>query len=281
MRVASNAVGAVLDLYRTDLAELYAPGEITAIARWIFQEKLGLDALDTATTLSESELLKVYLPLKRLRTGEPLQYVIGHVDFHGVRVAVGPEVLIPRPETEELVDLILRSRSTPPTTVIDLCTGSGCIALALKKAWPMARVIGTDVSASAIDRARSNAEANGLEVEWRVADVLVDDPLLPVADLIVSNPPYVLRSEEQGLARNVRDFEPHLALFVEDSDPALFHRAIAKRASALLPQGGALWMEGHFAHISDMVPEVSAMGFSTAQVINDLSGPPRFIHARR
>lgn len=281
MRVASNAVGAVLDLYRTDLAELYPPGEITAIARWIFQEKLGRDALDVAATLSESELLKVYLPLKRLRTGEPLQYVIGHVDFHGVRIGVGPEVLIPRPETEEMVDLVLRSHNAPPNTVIDLCTGSGCIALALKKAWPNTRVIGIDVSATAIERARSNASDNGLDVEWQVADVLSADTVLPAADLIVSNPPYVLRSEEEGLSRNVREFEPHLALFVDDADPLLFHRVIAQQALGVLPIGGSLWMEGHFAHIAQMVPQVLALGFSRAQAINDLSGSPRFIHAQR
>ncbi|HRO99344.1 MAG TPA: hypothetical protein PLN54_07925 [Flavobacteriales bacterium] len=141
MRTADNRVGSVLEQYKVQLADLYSPGEVMAIARTVFADQLGWDAarvqLDQHLALSESELLKVYMPLKRLRTGEPLQYVLGTVDFHGMRLHVGPSVLIPRPETEELVELILAS-GKQRLRILDIGTGSGCIALALKRALPTA-----------------------------------------------------------------------------------------------------------------------------------------------
>ena len=285
LRLATNTVAAVLDQYQRDLSPLYAKGEVRAIACAVFFDRLGWDATDLMVkreaALSESELLKVYLPLKRLRSGEPLQYVLGSVDFHGLRIEVDPSVLIPRPETEELVDLIIRSRTKAPERILDVGTGSGCIALALKKTFTHAHVSGIDTSPSALAKADRNARANGLSVEWKRIDVLDAQEKLEPCDLIVSNPPYVPRSEEASLATNVREHEPHLALFVEDIDPLLFYRVIALRAMDLLPSGGELWFEGHHIHTPGVGRMLEGLGYADVRVLKDLSGAPRFTHARR
>lgn len=285
LRIATNTVEAVLEQYQRDLSPLYPKGEVRAIACAVFFDRLGWDATDLMlkreNSLSESELLQVYLPLKRLRTGEPLQYVLGSVDFHGLRISVDPSVLIPRPETEELVDLIIRSRTEAPKRILDIGTGSGSIALSLKKAFPAAQVSGIDVSPDALATAGRNAQANELSVEWKRIDVLDALEKLEPCDLIVSNPPYVPRSEEASLAANVREHEPHLALFVEDVDPLLFYRVIAQRALALLPSGGELWFEGHQLHTPEVGRMLEGLGYAEVRVLKDLSGAPRFTHARR
>ena len=285
IRVVVNTVQAVLDLYRRDLSALYPEGEVRAIIRAVFHDRLGWDSAElmarASASLSESELLRVHQPLKRLRAGEPLQYVLGHILFHGLRVRVGPQVLIPRPETEELVDLIIRSRRGPPRRIIDIGTGSGCIALALKKRFPAAEVTGIDASVEALAVAEANAGLNGLDAAWQRLDVLSEGVRLAASDLIVSNPPYVPLSEMDTLAPNVREHEPHLALFVDDADPLRFHRAIGKLALGALDTGGELWFEGHHLHVPAGADMLRGMGFAEARAMEDLSGLPRFIHARR
>lgn len=284
MRVATNTVNAVLEQYQRDLGDLYPATEVRAIAAAIFHHELGWDLIrllmDREAALSESELLRVYMPLKRLRTGEPLQYVIGETEFHGLVIGVDPSVLIPRPETEELVELIHRS-GIRPSRILDLGTGSGCIALALKKFFPEAQVTGIDVSDQAILRAMDNGRRNALQVTWLQGDVLQADLELPEADLIVSNPPYVPRSEEAGLGLHVRAHEPHLALFVEDADPLRFYRAIAGKAIKALSPGGALWFEGHHIHSPEVATLLEQLGYGDVRSIKDLSGSPRFVRATR
>lgn len=285
LRISTNTVEAVLDQYQRDLSPLYPKGEVRAIACAVFFDRLGWDAADLMlkreAALSESELLQVYLPLKRLRTGEPLQYVLGSVEFFGLRIHVDPSVLIPRPETEELVDLIIRSRKEAPSRIIDIGTGSGAIALALKDRFPSARVTGIDASARALATAERNGRENELEVMWRREDVLHPSWEPEQADLIVSNPPYVPRSEEASLAANVREHEPHLALFVEDIDPLLFYRVIGQRALDRLPAGGELWFEGHHIHTPEAARMLEGFGYAEVRVLKDLSGAHRFIQARR
>ncbi len=285
MRTADNRVNTVLELYGSSLSDRYAAGEVRAIARAVFHDRLGWDTaqleLRRQASLSESELLKVYEPLERLATGEPLQYVLGSVQFHGLHLKVGPGVLIPRPETEELVERIIASGAVP-TSIVDIGTGSGCIALALKRAFPTAHVLACDISEDALNIARINARHNDLEVEMRVADVLDPDFMLPPGcDLVVSNPPYVPRSEGASLSEQVRGHEPHLALFVDDDDPMNFHRRIAELAFVGLPGGGGLWFEAHYLHAKSVGLMVERMGYASVQVIKDLSGNDRFIHAER
>lgn len=286
MRVADNRLGSVISLYARELAGMYGQEEITAIVRTILSQRLELGddvlLLDRERPLSESELLEIYLPLKRLRAGEPLQYILGEVVFHGLRIAVSPAVLIPRPETEELVSLIIESDHAAPAHIMDIGTGSGCIALALKKGFPEAEVVATDVSEKALEQAKGNARINGLELSLLRFDVLKEDPLLgrPL-DLIVSNPPYIPRYEEGSLSVHVRDHEPHLALFVEGEDPLLFHRAIARLAQRHLRKGGQLWFETHAHHGAGVLDVVRSMDFSNARLLSDLSGNIRFVHAVR
>lgn len=285
MRIADNRVVSVLEQYHAQLAERYSESEVRAITHTVFCERLGWDRsqieLRKFESLSESELLKVYLPLKRLRAGEPMQYVLGEVEFHGLRLSVAPGVLIPRPETEELVDHIVRS-GIMPSSILDIGTGSGCIALALKRALPNARVVGTDVSAVALAIAQRNAERNGLEVDWLLHDILLDD-LSPVGqfELVVSNPPYIPRAEEPTLSSQVREHEPHLALFVEDEDPLLFFRTIAAKAKEVLIPGTRIWFEGHWLHAPAVGTVLEEMGYTAVEVMSDLSGHPRFIRAQR
>lgn len=285
VRIPANTVEAVLDLYQHDLGTSHGPAEARAIAEAVFHHQLAWDrtrlVAERQARLSESELLRVYLPLKRIRCGEPLQYVLGSVRFHGLELEVTPAVLIPRPETEELVDLIVRS-GPRPARIVDVGTGSGCIALALARHFPGAEVHGLDVSVAALAVARRNGERNGLRVHWAMADVLDERCMLPAkADLVVSNPPYVPRAEACTLEAHVRDHEPALALFVEDEDQLRFHRAIALHAKQALVPGGHLWFEGHHRTIAALPALLGAMGYRDAHLLHDLSGAPRFVHAVR
>ncbi len=285
VRIPTNTVGAVLDLYQQDLGGRHPASEVRAIAEAVFRHHLAWDRTrllaERHAALSESELLRVYLPLKRLRCGEPLQYVLGSTTFHGLTIEVGPAVLIPRPETEELVDLIMRSGQAP-ARIVDVGTGSGCIALALKRHFPKAEVHGLDVSDAALEVARRNAVRNGLEVHWTRTDVLDERCMLPGAsDLVVSNPPYIPRTEAATLDPHVRDHEPALALFVDDEDPIRFHKAIGQRAMEALVHGGTLWFEGHHRTVGDVPAVLRTMGYQEATLLHDLSGAPRFVRAVR
>jgi release factor glutamine methyltransferase len=282
VHIAGNTVGAVLAAYVQRLAPRYERPESLAMARIIFAERLGWDRarleLAGSQALSESELLKVYLPIKRLAAGEPLQYVLGKVYFHGLELSVAPGVLIPRPETEELVERIAAS-GIRPRCIMDIGTGSGAIALALKQQFPAARVIGVDVSSVALEQARANGVRTGLEVEWMQADVLGSAFHIPEAcDLVVSNPPYIPISERDSLADHVKDHEPALALFVDDADPLLFFRIIATSAA---DRSCALWFESHRDHAAAVAAMLEPSGWQQVRVLQDISGAPRFISAMR
>ncbi|MBK8338615.1 MAG: peptide chain release factor N(5)-glutamine methyltransferase [Flavobacteriales bacterium] len=229
MKLPDNRVLSVVDEYRTQLAARYPDGEVRAIVRSVFQERMGWDAAQLEVkrfeSMSESELLKVYLPLKRLVAGEPLQYVLGEVRFHGLALHVDRRVLIPRPETEEMVDRIVRS-GIAPSRIADIGTGSGCIALALKNGFPKAEVIAIDSDPGALGVAMTNGLRTGLQVQWELGDALEDDFPLGSFDLVASNPPYVPIGLTGALAAEVLDYEPHLALFVPDEEPLCFFQAI-------------------------------------------------------
>jgi release factor glutamine methyltransferase len=169
-----------------------------------------------------------------------------------------------------------------PTRILDIGTGSGCLALALKRAFPSAEVVATDVSQVALAIAVENAHRNGLEVEFVKHDVLNDDlTALGSFDLVVSNPPYVPRAEEASLTDQVRKHEPHVALFVEDADPLLFYRTIGSKVLDHLTSRGWLWFEGHWLHAPGVGGLLAGMGYSAVEVLKDLSGNHRFIRARR
>lgn len=287
MRVADNHVSSLLELYRRELAPLHGEREALAMASQVFQERLGWRNGEAQQRkneqLSESELLKVYMPLKRLRSGEPLQYVLGTVHFHGLDLICDRRALIPRPETEELVEAIIKAQGSTPPRAIDIGTGSGCIALALKNAFPDTAVLGLDASYEALTLAVENGERTKLDVQWRHADIL-DGTLwaeLGPLDLIVSNPPYVPNDDGRSMAASVVEHEPHGALFVPDNDPLVFYRTIAEFGLQALEAHGQLWFEVHHQWGKQVPAVLLSLGYREARAMEDISGNTRFVHAVR
>lgn len=260
------------------LAALYPEPEARSILLLLCEERLGVSrrAYLTEPALEVSDG-RLSADLARLADGEPIQYILEYADFYGRRFRVSPAVLIPRPETEFLCHTILEAAA--PVQIIDLCTGSGCIAWTLAAEIPDAQVTGVDISPEALSVAR------GQEVACRPplfvqADILADPPAsLPEAsfDLLTANPPYVMDRERAAMRRNVLEHEPALALFVPDDDPLVFYRAVARWAGQLLRPGGR-----GYAEINALLgPETAAIfreaGFSGVSLLEDLGGAPRFV----
>lgn len=285
IRTQIITVGAMHERYISALAELHGMQEAKAITRLVFENTFGWDRIQLdanhATLLDDQGKEKLLNTLDRLLKGEPLQYIIGEVHFMGLTIRVAPGVLIPRPETEEMVDRIIR-KGKPPTRILDIGTGSGCIALALKHVFPTAAVIGVDVSQAALDIATTNAERLGISVLWQWADVLQNKDVYDQEyDLIISNPPYIPEAEANTLCTHVRAHEPSLALFVTDKDPLLFYRSIAENAFGALVKGGSLWFECHLKYADEVATLLKNFDYVQVELINDLSGNQRFVHATR
>lgn len=203
-------------------------------------------ALDHRKELSASEEKKFEDALLRLLKHEPIQYIIGETEFFGLKFKVNKNVLIPRPETEELVQWILKdleSLKTQELSILDIGTGSGCIAISLAKKLPNARVSAIDISEGALEIARSNAKMNDVEIDFILQDILKSAELPGKYDLIVSNPPYVRELEKKEMHRNVLENEPEMALYVKDLEPLIFYQKITKLAETDLKLGGSLYFE--------------------------------------
>lgn len=248
IQFSSNRVRDVERQFLSALSDLYPEGEIRQMTRMLFEAYLGWNTttllLNRESTINQSDLLKFHWAIEDLKKQRPIQHIIGYTDFYDCRINVTEHTLIPRPETEEIVHWIA-SNIVSPTRVVDLCTGSGCIAIALKKQFPEALVSAVDVSEEALKVARENASQNAVEVDFCQADILAENgwQIPKNTSLIVSNPPYIKQSESVIMSRNVLDYEPHLALFVSDSDPLLFYRRIARMSKEALSEGGKLVLE--------------------------------------
>lgn len=217
---------------------------------------------------------------RRVASGEPLQYALGTARFMGMDFEVNPAVLIPRPETEQLVDMIADHASgRTDLHVMDLGTGSGCIAIALARALKFPRVEAIDISPEAIATARRNSTALHARVDMRQADMLTLAPEPDSFDIIVSNPPYICEAERNEMKRNVLEHEPHSALFVPDSRPLLFYNAIVGYAEVSLRHGGSLWLEINPLHAEATRKAVESHDFENAEIIKDERGMDRFIKA--
>jgi release factor glutamine methyltransferase len=233
--------------------------------------------------LTESELLQVVYLMKKLKTGMPIQYAIGKAYFMDLKLKVNEHTLIPRPETEELVSWVISEHDSGSAhNILDIGTGSGCIALALKKQIPDARVSACDISSNALGVAKQNAETLNLDIQF-----ILDDVLHPVLlktmesfDIIVSNPPYVTDAEASSLHVNVRDFEPHQALFVPSNDGLLFYRHIISFAKEKLNSGGRLYVEINENFGEDIVGMLEKEGFSEIELKKDLNKKDRMIRAQ-
>jgi release factor glutamine methyltransferase len=238
-------------------------------------------AINLDKRVGESLLLKIHFAVKDLRKFKPLQYVLGETEFNGMRFYVTESVLIPRPETEELVSLIVEQyKGEKDLQILDLGTGSGCIAVSLSQALS-AKVLAADISEEALSIARRNAKLNNADVVFKSYDILgdsSDDLIEGQFDIIVSNPPYVREQEKQLMHDNVLKYEPDLALFVEDSNPLVFYKAIAKLAHAKLSIDGQLWLEIN-EYLGKETEALLLEHFRDVQLINDYKSNARFIKA--
>ncbi len=218
----------------------------------------------------------------RASAGEPLQYITGNTEFCGHSIEVEHGVLIPRPETEEMALMIISGNRGFEGTVTDLCTGSGCIAIAISMAFPRATVVATDNSPAAIRVAARNVTLTGASVTLAMADLFADNHSgIPLSDIIVSNPPYVTESEKTAMHPNVLDHEPHEALFVPDNDPLKYYRRIAEVAALKLAPGGTLWLEVNENHAPATAGLFSAGIYRQVCILRDIRGKERFIKAER
>ena len=286
LRFRSNRVGDILSLFHEELDVQYGRGEVSAFCEMLFGAFLGWDRvrllLGREATIDQSDLLRFHWALEDLHRCRPIQHIIGYADFCGCRIRVNPDVLIPRPETAEMVQWLTTHLplSTVQCPLLDLCTGSGCIAIALKKAFPDAEVMAVDVSEAALKVARNNAELNGVGIHFFQADIL-NHPLSAVHyQLIVSNPPYVMEREREQMQRNVLEYDPALALFVPDDDPLLFYRAIAAIAQRHLAKEGLLAVEINEKLAAETCALFADYGFRST-VHTDFRGKPRWVEARR
>lgn len=268
---------------REAITPLYGEREAEQIARMVVAERSGVGVMELLVDpMQELHIEGFDELLSELKTGRPVQYILGHTEFCGLNLQVREGVLIPRPETEELVGHILR-RSRGVMDLLDIGTGSGAIACALKRGMPKARVVGVDYSLEALRIAMENAKNLALDVEFYRADALDWEHLLvgEKFDLIVSNPPYIPQQEAKMMRRNVTDFEPAMALFVPDSDPLCFYRAIARAAQRLLTPEGTLWFEVHEAYAVATAELLQEEGFSQVEILYDLFDKPRMIWSSR
>lgn len=212
---------------------------------------------------------------QRVANGEPLQYVCGKAYFCGHEFIAAPGALIPRPETAELVNLIVNENNA--RNIIDIGTGTGCIAISLKLAIPEAKVTAVDISTDALAIAQKNAEKLAANVTLTQCDILQANVSLGTFDIVVSNPPYIMQSEKSSMEENVLSYEPHLALFVPDDDPLLFYRTIARHCrKGLLAKGGKLFFEINEQMGNQMRKMLAAEGFVDIQIVNDFYGKERF-----
>jgi len=269
---------------KTGLAGLYAESETEGLTRLILEAVCGWNfttqQIKKTEVIGFAESLKIKAIVHRLRQFEPIQYILGETHFFGLPLKVTPAGLIPRPETEELVDLILKENAGNNCRVLDIGTGSGCIALALKSRLKNVVISGVDISAAALEIARSNSEINGLEVDFFNADILNWQLYeWPLFDVIVSNPPYVTESEKKLMHKNVLDFEPSGALFVNDSDPLLFYRHIAQFALEKLNVNGMLYFEINENFGPETEKLLVGLGFESIEIVADIQGKNRFVRA--
>ena len=275
------------------LFNVYDAGEAKAIVRWVLDVRFGLSTADIycgkVTQLSSNDQAELEKIMLRLEKAEPVQYVLGVADFCGRQFHVAPGVLIPRPETSELCRIIEEGgtrKEKREYQILDIGTGSGCIAITLALDIPDSKVTAWDISDAALSIAEGNAKALGANVTFQHQDALnisCSSFLVPPSsinwDVIVSNPPYICRREADEMEENVLKYEPDTALFVPDDDPLLFYRHIMNYAKWALKQGGRLYFEINPLYADSIVEQLLQLGFADAEKINDQFGKTRFIKA--
>ena len=268
-----------IDYIISQLRGFYPEEELRELAYWVIEETTGLTRTQILTECKGTQIIpNIEIILQKLRAHEPIQYIFGHTEWRGLDLLVTPATLIPRSETAELIDWILDScDKNKPLHVLDIGTGSGCIAIALKKSAPLWQVIGIDISPDALEIAHENAKRNSVEVEWTQADILspITNYQFPILDIIVSNPPYICHREKANMDTRVLDYEPHSALFVPDDEPLLFYRRIAAMKSAK-----SLYFEINEAYGKEVCDMLKELGYTDIQLKHDIYGKPRMVFGR-
>ena len=265
----------------------YPDGERKAIARLALESFLPVTQtdvlLDKSIALSPEQMERWLDIVQRLKSGEPVQYILGRVEFAGLSLEFNHHTLIPRPETEGLIDWAWETACGQLTRILDAGTGSGCIALALQKRLPLATVTAWDISPDTLEVAMRNATSNGCHVEFQLRDMLCEaqkapDPRTPF-DLIVSNPPYIPERERETLEPHVLQHEPHAALFVPDYDPLVFYRALALLGQHLLTPDGSVIVETHRDYTRNVAELFELLQYRHIEVREDCFGVPRMVKA--
>ncbi len=272
------------------LSGRYEPAEARALVQWVLEARFGLTTADIYSggleRLTEAQQSELSSLMHRLASGEPIQYILGETAFCGRPFSVGPGVLIPRPETAELCQWIISENASaeqPAPTILDVGTGSGCIAVTLAADIPQSLVTAWDLSSQALQIASANASRTGVHVTFRQCDALIETAATDVSpqwDIIVSNPPYITPSECDEMAENVLAYEPHEALFVPADDPILFYRCIGSYAARTLRPGGQLFFELNPLTACMVSMTLREMGFTTVNLRRDQFGKDRFLQAK-
>lgn len=265
------------------LSPFYEPSEIESFILLIFNYIFGYSKMDLILNykqiLPESSFQKITGIISRLKNQEPIQYILGETEFYGLKFKVGTGVLIPRFETEELVHHIVKQKKNLTVKILDIGTGSGCIAISLKKQMPESEVWCCDIADKALYYTSENAKLNNVEIKLERFDILgLDNFPESNFDIIVSNPPYVTGKEKPAMRENVLNFEPSLALFVPDNDPLLFYRAITLKAKKLLKANGELFFEINENFGNEISSLMVENGF-VVDVVKDINGKDRFVFA--
>lgn len=275
------SVNALSQQIQQAIASMYPEREAKAIAQAYLNMVCGATTLDILLGKTVEEPVDFAADLSRLAAGVPLQYVTGKAYFFDRLFSLNAATLIPRPETEELVSQVLNLMGNKPTRVLDIGTGSGCIAISLALEAPQAQLSAWDVAKEAIAQAQENADHLGAEVDFKQQNVFDWSSDQTIWDIIVSNPPYVLNAEKAEMEAHVVNHEPHVALFVPDEDPLLFYRVIGEMAQLRLKPGGFLCFEINRAFGAQNVSLAEAQGFENIQLLKDFHGNDRILIAQR
>lgn len=273
----------IINYVRHELRDLYTQSELTSLVRIILKEVFNINYFgidyDKINNLSSSEAGKVEDIVSRLKMNEPIQYILGNTEFYGLCFKVNQNVLIPRPETEELVEWIISEITIEQPTILDIGTGSGCIAVTLAKKLSSAKVHAWDISEGALMVAEENAILNDVNVQFTKQDILSVKNISQIGkfDVIVSNPPYVMESEKETMEESVLLYEPHKALFVTDKNPLLFYEIISELSKDLLKENGVIYFELNRIYGDAIAQMLLGKGYRNVELRKDISGNIRMI----
>ena len=268
---------------RQSLAKIYPPEEISGLISLIFEKKVNLKKTDILLNadkiLDQKTIDEVMNIVDQLKKSKPIQYILGEADFYDLTLRVNPNVLIPRQETEELVDWIIKDNKDENHKILDIGTGSGCIAITLARHLEGSEVEALDTSNEIIDLVKKNAEKNSVQLQYTVSDILSDNQRNKRYDIIVSNPPYVLESEKRLIKKNILDYEPEEALFVKETHPLIYYEKIADFAFSHLKRRGKLYFEINENKGKEVYNMLSEYGFNEIEIRKDINGKDRMIKA--